>query len=293
MYYQAIEDAYEALYDYTMKVVSDEIISDAKAQFIKKEDESDIEGFNEWLLFHYTLSEEGETFVSRFANQSSDKVIMALSESYRGIFEINIEGETPSIKDIFTKEDMKFTTYPYLESGLSSLRIVKIEDNTYCIGDIIQFDLSCKEVIVKYLLDQYNQYCIAFGPISLEAFFNKHGVLIFKISGILNQLYDLYIDEEGCELHLAVYAFKMPSSEIVSFLSGLESYALEKDDEDAVYRLLSEERIVAEIEFEGFTCHILCNNSADLALVRTLLEPFESDDFVFLKQSVQSIDDLL
>ena len=293
MYYQAIEEAYEALYDYTMKAVSDEIINDAKAQFIKKEDESDIEGFNEWLLFHYTLNEDNETFVSRFAKKSNDKVITALSESYRGIFEIDIEGEKPSVKDIFTKEDLQFTTYPYLEAGLSSLRIVKIEDTLYCIGDIIQFDISCKEVIVKYLLDQYNQYCTAFGPTSLQTFFDKHGMLVFKISGILNQLYDLYLDDEACELHLVVYAFKMPSAKIISFLNDIGGYETEKDDDDAVYRIICDDRIVAELEFENRTCHILCNNPADAALCRTLFKPFESDDFVFVQQSVQSIDDLL
>jgi hypothetical protein len=293
MYYQAIEEAYEALYDYTMKVVSDEIINDAKAQFIKEEDESDIEGFNEWLLFHYPLNEDHETFASKFAKISNDKVITALSQSYRGIFEIDIEGEKPSIKDIFTKEDLQFTTYPYLEAGLSSLRIVKVDDLLYCIGDIIQFDISCKEVIVKYLLDQYNQYCTAFGPTPLQYFFNKHGMLVFKISGILNQLYDLYLDDEECELHVLTYAYKIPSSEVVSFLNALDGYDVEKDDDDGVFRLLSNHRIVAELEFENVTCQVLCNNPADLALSRTLLKPFESDDFVFMQQSVQTIDDLL
>jgi hypothetical protein len=285
---------YEALYDFAMQAHNSAFVEEAKLQYITNEDGSDIAGFNEWFIFSYIPSNAQLPLANQYAKLRKTAHADAIAGSHRSVYEVAYDENGFLLKDIFTRDSYRLDGSQPLDTGLMSLRIIDMSESVFFVGDVLYYDQAYKDIITKHILDQYNQHCTAYGPIDLKAFLSKQSMLIFKMSSIMSEIYEENSIDETYLLYQATYALKGSHDSLIDDLLAVDNITIAADeDDDAILRVIQDERIIAELEFEGAFLYVLCNNEADRAFLQSLLKPFENEQFVFIKSEILTIDELL
>lgn len=293
MQYNEIEQAYENLIDFSMRDKYQAMIKEAQPVFVLSEDQSDIEGFAEWFIFNYKT--EGQpTIVSEYHQIMKTAISKAFTESTRSIFSVKKENQALVLTDILTNDNYLIKHDFYTDKGLLSLRLVTVEDQTFIVSDIYEFDPAHEGVIRKYLFEQYNDYCKSNGAVTIEDFIRDQNHLILKVSNIITELYQSDESEDEFLLYQTSYAFNCSEEDIIERLLTLENYVLFADEEeDHIYRLLKSEELLAEIEVKNQLLYVLTTSQA---LSHQLIHVFEAlidDDFAFIKTEILTINEIL
>ncbi|MBS7526796.1 hypothetical protein KHM83_08910 [Fusibacter paucivorans] len=294
MQLKEIEITYEALYDFAMQAHNSAFVDEAKAQYITNEDGSDIAGFNEWFIFSYMPSNAQMTLADQYAKLRKTSHADAIAGSHRSVYEVAYDENGFLLKDIFTRDTYRLDGSQPLDTGLMSLRIIEMSEKVFFVGDVLYYDQAYKAIITKYILDQYNQHCTAYGPVDLKAFLTTQSMLIFKMSSIMSEIYEENSIDETYLLYQATYALSGSHDQLIDDLLSVDTITITADEDDeAILRVIQADRIFAELEFEGSFLYVLCNNEADRAFLQSLLKPFEDETFVFVKSEILTIDELL
>jgi hypothetical protein len=289
-----IEVTYEALYDFAMQAHNRAFIENAKRQYVANEDGSDIEGFNEWFIFSYIPDNAQLPLATQYAKLRKTPHAEAIAGSFRSVYDVSVDAVGFLLKDIFSRDTFRLDGAQPLDTGLMSLRIIDVSSSVFFVGDVLYYDQAYMEIITKYILEQYNQHCSAYGPVDLKAFLMSQSMLIFKMSSIMSEIYEENSIDETYLLYQAVYAFRNTISECIEQLLELKDIVLISDeDDDTLLRVIQDDRILAELEFEGQFLNLLCNSEADRSYMQSLLKPMENESFVFIKAEVLTIDELL
>lgn len=293
MNHDQMEELYEDILAYAISKAFVQEIESAKAFFVKEEDESDFVGFDEWYVFHYVLKKQNTTVVSAYKRAFPEKDIAAIDLSYRSIFEVTQKSEKTYLKDIFTGRDLEVVSPIQTTDALVSVRVVPLAEGYVILGEVHYIEAVYKDVVKKYMFDQYNQYAIEKGAVTFESFLQDQGHLIFKLLLIADALYETTHEEEGLELYQTTYAYNLPVDDLLEVLMTLD-FTLVPDDEDPLlYRVVIDNEIYAEIEIEPRIFQVLCNNAHHLSKMNTLIKSILNDKIVFLKTETHTIESLI
>ncbi|MDH8678390.1 hypothetical protein QE109_09550 [Fusibacter bizertensis] len=297
---EMIEKIYNDLYEFIVMPSNKKELDIAKQQFVLKDDQSDTDGFAEWLIFNYLHSETHQNMIDRFKlkqpldeNKEAVAILEALKKSQRSIFEVNLEHERVALKDIFTNDDF------LLESGVSestpliSARVISIDNTHTVVGDIFELEVSFKESIKKYILDQYNQFTQSQGITPMDSFLDANGHLLYKVLDIVNQVEEENAYEDELNLYQSTYAYRCNKDELYELFMTLSLPVFADEEEEPILRVMEEDRILAEIEISNGQFYVLCNSPEHSKAMKKVIEPILRADIVFLKDEIFSLEDLL
>lgn len=297
---EMIEKIYNDLYEFIVMPSNKKELDIAKQQFVLKDDQSDTDGFAEWLIFNYLHSETHQNMIDRFKlkqpldeNKEAVAILEALKKSQRSIFEVNLEHERVALKDIFTNDDF------LLESGVSestpliSARVISIDNTHTVVGDIFELEVSFKESIKKYILDQYNQFTQSQGITPMDSFLDANGHLLYKVLDIVNQVEEENAYEDELNLYQSTYAYRCNQDELYELFMTLSLPVFADEEEEPILRVMEEDRILAEIEISNGQFYVLCNSPEHSKAMKKVIEPILRADIVFLKDEIFSLEDLL
>lgn len=289
-----MEEYYEKVLAQVLCKKYHELFDIAKKQFVLEEDESDFVGLDEWYVFNFQNPTTGRTMIEDYVLEHPNSEESVLNQSFRSIFDIRVEKNRMVVKDIFTKEDYILDSGLSSEEGLVSIRLVKTSDDTFdYFGECFTFEPLYKETIYKHIMNHYNQYVSAFGHVSFDVFLIKQGHLIYKMLTIINQLYDHQYSEEELQLFEGVYLYKMTDDALLDKLMELNLRIHPDEDDELVFRVYSEESVIAELELMNPKLHVLCNQQSHLDQMIEAIKPLLDESFVFLNAQILEIDSLL
>ena len=297
MHIDTLEIVLNDLYEFAISKAFSEDLKKAERIFVLNEDRSDSEGFAEWFIFNYRLEKNHKTLVEMFKyneNQEDNTTALeSLRKSKRSIFELKTEREQRVLKDIFTQEDFILSHEVFEVDQLISARLVTDEHNHYLIGDIYAIDSSFKDSLKKYVLEQYNQYCITSGQVSWDVFLDVNAQLLYKVMGILTKVEEENTVENELMLYQATYAFLCSIDDLHDKFIEIDLPVFADEDEEPILRVMEEDVIIAEIEITNGQFYVLCNNHDHLNHMITLLETMLSSEIVFVKTEQFTLEDLL
>lgn len=297
---ELLESIYNDLYEYAVMPSYRELLKKAEGTFILNDDKTDTDGFAEWFIFNFRNEADGKRLIDHYElshknanNAEMIEALAAIKKSKRSLYEVRSEHEQAVLKDIFSHEDYVIENTIVEIDQLISGRIVILNEKNYLVGDIFEIELHYKESIVKYILDQYNQYTIVAGMISLDGFLDLNGHLIYKIMVILSSIDEENSFENELMLYQATYAFRCTSDALYDKLMTLHLPVFADEDDEPILRVMEEDVIVAEIEITNGQFYVLCNNEAHLHQMLEIMKSILSDEIVFLKTETYSLEDLL
>lgn len=297
MHIDTLENVLNDLYEFAISKEFSEDLKKAESIFVLNEDHSDSEGFAEWFIFNYRLTKSQKTLVEMFKyNTIQEDDVMALEslkKSKRSIFELKTERENRVLKDLFTQEDYILSHEVFEEDQLISARLASCEGSHYLIGDIYTIESSFKESLKKYVLDQYNQYCITSGQVSWDVFLDVNAQLLYKVMGILTRVEEENTIENELMLYQATYAFLCSIDALHDQFIKIELPVFADEDEEPILRVMEEDSVIAEIEITNGQFYVLCNTQEHLDHMMTLLEAMLSSEIVFVKTEQFTLEDLL
>lgn len=297
MHIDTLENVLNDLYEFAISKEFSEDLKKAEGIFVLNEDQSDSEGFAEWFIFNYRLTKSQKTLVEMFkynAQQEEEAIALeSLRKSKRSIFELKTEREKRVLKDLFTQEDYVLSHEVFEEDQLISARLATCEGCHYLIGDIYTIESSFKESLKKYVLDQYNQYCIQSGQVSWDVFLDINAQLLYKVMGILTRVEEENTVENELILYQATYAFLCSIDALHDQFIKIELPVFADEDEEPILRVMEEDSVIAEIEITNGQFYVLCNTQEHLDKMMTLLESMLSSEIVFVKTEQFTLEDLL
>lgn len=287
------EEVYTNLLEYSISDVFRNELEIAKKQFFIEEDQSDFMGFSEWFIFNYRLSGTDQTIAKKYGMKHQDETVLALSNSIRSIFELKEENDSLYLMDIFSGMHYKINQFALNTEMIHCLRIVEENGIYTIIGDDFEYDALYKDVIKRYVLDQFNHMNTLEQPMRLDTFLDLHNHLLFKLHDVLESIYEDNALEDAFDLHQASYAVKSSRDSIIDRMDQSQVTLYPDEDDSHVFKCLIEDEWIAEIEFVDHMMYVLCNNEGHLNYMINLLSTFSEEHLVFLARNVYSVEELL
>jgi len=297
---ELLESIVNDLYEYAVLPKFSTLLKKAEDRFLITDDKSDTIGFAEWFIFNYRDEKNNEKLIDHYklSDQSKDipeivEALDAIKASKRSLYEVRSDREQAVLKDIFNNEDFVIeNTIVELDQMISG-RIVTLGHKHYLIGDIFEIESHYKESIVKYMLEQYNQYTIRMGLMTLDDFLDLNGHLIYKVTSIVSTIDDENAFEEELMLYQATYGFRCTQEVLYDRIIEIKLPVFPDEDDASILRVMQNEVIVAELEITNGQLYVLCNNEAHLHQMIDLMQPVLNEDIVFLKTETYTLEELL
>lgn len=297
---ELLESIVNDLYEYAVLPKFSSLIKKAEDRFLITEDKTDTVGFAEWFIFNYRDAQKNEKLIDHYklSDQSADipevvEALDAIKASKRSLYEVRSDRDQAVLKDIFNNDDFIIeNTIVELDQMISG-RIVTLGHKHYLIGDIYEIESHYKESIVKFILDQYNQYTTSMGRMTLDAFLDIQGHLIYKVKDIVNSIDEENSFEEELMLYQATYGFRCTQEALYDRILEINLPVFPDEDDEPILRVMQEDVIIAEIEITNGQFYVLCNNEAHLHQMIDLMNTVINEDIVFLKTETYTLEELL
>ncbi len=297
---ELLESIVNDLYEYAVLPKFGALLKKAEDRFLITEDKTDTVGFAEWFIFNYRDDQSNERLINHYklSDQSANipevlEALDAIKASKRSLYEVRSDRDQAVLKDIFNNDDFAIeNTIVELDQMISG-RIVTLGHKHYLIGDIFEIESHYKESIVKYILAQYNQYTISMGQMTLDAFLDINGHLIYKVMAIVSTIDEENAFEEELMLHQATYGFRCTQDELYDRILDIKLPVFADDEDEPILRVMQEDVIIAEIEITNGQFYVLCNNEAHLHQMIDLMNTVINEDIVFLKTETFTLEELL
>lgn len=111
--------------------------------------------FIDWFIFDYTLISLKKTLATIYWEENKDNLDSNLINSQRSLFKLvekNIKGFN-KLKDLITNKtiELEFNSNTITESNIISLRVIKIQNEYFNIGDIVIYDTTYNKIIEKVI----------------------------------------------------------------------------------------------------------------------------------------------
>ncbi len=297
---ELLESIVNDLYEYAVLPKFSSLLKKAEDRFLITEDKTDTVGFAEWFIFNYRDDQSNKRLIDHYtlSEQSANipeviEALEAIKASKRSLYEVRSDREQAVLKDIFNNDDFVIeNTIVELDQMISG-RIVTLGHKHYLIGDIFEIESHYKESIVKYILEQYNQYTISMGLMTLDAFLDINGHLIYKVTDIVGTIDEENSFEEELMLYQATYGFRCTQDALYDRILAINLPVYADEDDEPILRVMHEDVIIAEIEITNGQFYVLCNNEAHLHQMIDLMNTVINEDIVFLKTETYTLEDLL
>ena len=297
---ELLESIVNDLYEYAVSPKFSSLLKKAEDRFLITEDKTDTVGFAEWFIFNYRDTQKNEKMIDHYklSDQSADipeviEALEAIKASKRSLYEVRSDRDQAVLKDIFNNDDFIIeNTIVELDQMISG-RIVTLGHKHYLIGDIYEIESHYKESIVEFILDQYNQYTNSMGRMSLDAFLDIQGHLIYKVKDIVHSIDEENSFEEELMLYQATYGFRCTQESLYDRILEINLPVFPDEDDEPILRVMQEDVIIAEIEITNGQFYVLCNNEAHLHQMIDLMNTVINEDIVFLKTETYTLEELL
>lgn len=297
----------ELLYFGSSKKFKTEI--ETASELFSKSDDKELQlstdiGFTDWYMHDYKFSNQFflVDFFRKEKNLTSDQkeLLNSIENSVLSIFEIQGEEGNYFIKDIFTKKDYQLMNQDFLVftniEDLHLMRIYPCEDLKFIALESTVVGSNFKDVLVKTLLEHYNQYSRLAGATELEDFVNNNPLVIFKIAHILEELEFETILEDEYKVYQSVYIYK-DIKEVLAVLNSNSRFECSLNEDDCfVYKFMDikDKNIeVSEIVLCDNRLEAECLNPVDLEEVKKEIEIILKDIVVYVGDEVVDFEDLL
>lgn len=288
MDYIEFEDIYEGLIEYAFSDTFKGTFKDAEELFKEKKEQINELGMTEWFIFSYKVAElNGKTIAQKFEIDMPTAERSALSSSRRSIYKIQ---DKEYLKDIFTNDVFKIQSPIHGEKGLLNARLALLEDVAFIVGDLFEIDESFEESIKRTVYEAYNKYCSEATLLSMEDFIEKESLLIYNLSTVVAEAIDAFSEDDIAHVFEAVFAYRINLDELLDKINSLPYELYPDEDFENVYRIFSDNEVLAEFEIDSKTFNVLCLNEIRLD---KLIGEMESADIILLKKHMLTLDELL
>lgn len=295
-----LEELVDKLLFWALEDERRDLVKHATDVFLKgSENGHDMQGFNDWFVHDY-VNEEGQSLSDLYmkdhdVDEQDRKNLNIISNSVYSAFERLPIKDKMVVKDIFTKSDHTLQE-TFDIAGVVVGRIYKI-DGKYYMADHKEFmPDDYKTLLVKGMLEKYNEYCSLFAPIQMDDFVKKHSLVLYRFLSIIDKTATEHaLDEEDYLVHQSTYVVKS-QDEAHKTLKVNEKFILSLDDKaGAVFKLVSGEHdnVIAEIVLADDRLEIECTTADALDYSKEITEQVLGENVAHLRDEVLNIDDLI
>jgi len=295
-----LQDAVDKLLFWALNEKHADVVKHATEVFLKgSESELEMQGFNDWFIHDYRTKENKSISDLYIAEESPDqdevKILKVLSSSVFSAFERMAIKDKMIVKDLFTKLD--YLLDENFES--SSVMLVRIYtmDHKHTLVESPEFlPDEYKSMLVKGMLEKYNEYCRLYAPVQMETFIKEHSLVLYRFLNIIDSTAtEQALDEDEFIVHQSTYIIK-ESPKAHTLMKNNENFILSLDDEaGAVFKLVAGEHkeVIAEIVLADDRLEIECTSANALDHSKEVIEDLLEENATHLKDEVLHIDDLI
>lgn len=293
MDYQLIESQYEMLFEFAVSPQFKKAYEMAEALFVEERPSDDLLGFAEWFIFNFEIVGQGKTIAELFYEEEKNDLRQAMSQAYRSIFKIYKENEKIYLKDIFTNESLLLGHELFTDNGLLNTRLMILDHDAYIVGDMFELDVTFEDAIKKAVFEAYNKFCIDNDLIKIEDFINKENRMLYNIASIIHETIEENMIDDDYSVYEAQFAYKCSYDDLVEVLLKMP-YTLDADEDDElVYRFMTDEDVIAEIEIAKKTFTVLSINEQILHKIIEEFANLKDENVIFMQQHMLTLDELL
>ena len=109
----------------------------------------------DWFIFDYTLISLKKTLATIYWEENKDNLDSNLINSQRSLFKLVVKNikSFNKLKDLITNKtiELEFNSNTITESNIISLRVIKIQNEYFNIGDIVIYDTTYNKIIEKVI----------------------------------------------------------------------------------------------------------------------------------------------
>ncbi len=295
-----IQEAADEILFWALEDDKSKLVHDATEIYLKgSESDKDMQGFNDWFVHDYRTESE-ESLVKLYMNEhkvddEKRKALLAIEGSVFSAFErIGVEGKLV-VKDLFTKSDYMLNE-EMEATGLMLMRIYTV-DAAHFVLDKPEFLLEeYKSVLIKGMLEKYNEYCRLFMPVEMAQFTKKYSQVLYRFINVIDDTAAEYaLDEEDFVVHQATYIVKDLKAVYEAFKESPDMELALDDPAGSVFKLLDSVTgdVLSEIVVADDRVEIECVNGALLDASKEAVVEIIGDLGTHLRDEIVSIDDLL
>ncbi len=258
-----------------------------------------MQGFNDWFVHDYQ-DERGQSLSDLYMqahdlSEEDEEMLKIIKSSVYSAFERLPIKDKMVVKDIFTKMDHTLQE-AFDISGVVVSRVYKV-DGKHIMADHKEFmPDEYKKLLIKGMLEKYNEYCSLYAPIQMDAFVKKHSLVLYRFLSIIDKTATEYaLDDEDYLVHQSTYVVKN-QQEAYKALKVNEKFILSLDDKaGSVFKLVSGEHdtVIAEIVLADDRLEIECRTADELDYSKTVTEEVLGENVAHLRDEVLNIDDLI
>ncbi len=295
-----IQEAADEILFWALEDDKSKLVHDATEIYLKgSESDKNMQGFNDWFVHDYRTESE-ESLVKLYMNEhkvddEKRKALLAIEGSVFSAFErIGVEGKLV-VKDLFTKSDYMLNE-EMEAAGLMLMRIYTV-DAAHFVLDKPEFLLEeYKSVLIKGMLEKYNEYCRLFMPVEMAQFTKKYSQVLYRFINVIDDTAAEYaLDEEDFVVHQATYIVKDLKVVYEAFKESPGMELALDDPAGSVFKLLDSVTgdVLSEIVIADDRVEIECVNGALLDASKEAVVEIIGDLGTHLRDEIVSIDDLL
>lgn len=297
---EIINDTVDKLLFWALNEKRSDIVKHATEVFTKgSESEADMHGFNDWFVHDYRTN-DGKSIVDLYRAEhelaeGEIEALKSISESVYSAFERMPIKDKMVIKDLFTKSDYLLNEV-FDAASVMLVRVYKLEGKHVIVEPPEFMSDEYKTLLVKGMLEKYNEYCRLYAPVQMDVFVKEHSLVLYRFLSIIDNTATEYaLDDEDYVVHQSTYVIKN-TPEAHGKLKVNENFILSLDDEaGAVFKIVTGEHedVVAEIVLADDRLEIECTTAEALEYSKNVIEEILGENATHLRDEVLNIDDLI
>ncbi len=295
-----IQEAAERLLFWALEEEHVKLVEDATKIYLKgSESDKDMQGFNDWFIHDYR-TQDGKSLVKLYletetVTDEEKDVFKSIETSVYSAFERIGVQDKMLVKDIFTKLDYVFDE-EFGNASVMLMRIYKIGSKHIVTEPPEHMPDQYKPVLIKGMLEKYNEYCRLFMPMEMSDFIKKYSQVLYRFLNVIdNTATEHALDEDEYVVYQSLYVVK-DLKEIYKRFKEAKHMELALDDEaGSVFKLKNNQtqEVISEIVLADDKVEIECVSSDLLEDAKAYVERILDDIGAHLRDEIVNIDDLI
>ncbi len=295
---QHVAEMAEKVLYWLMKEQQKNLLEEAKKTFTYGLDDQDsVRGITDWIL-HDFRTKSGESILDIYQKRNSLQaedapLLKLLEDSVYGAFKSMEVAGKQLVKDVFTKKDYYVVGEGF--QGLAVGRLYPDDQGQWMLSeDVEMLPEAYETMLVKGIMEKYNDYCRDFEPVDMEHFMTHQSLVLYRFMAIIDQTEsEEWEDASDYMLYQGIYVVEK-MLETADFIRKEDQFVVSLEEAGAmVFRLMEGDQILAEIVLSENRLEIECNAENDLHRAKEKVEEIMGNRIIYLKDEVLHLDDIL
>lgn len=297
---QVVQDMTDKVLFWALGDKNADLIEKATEVFLKgSSDRNDMMGFNDWLVHDYR-DDQNRSLVSIYAaenpvSENERAVLFSIETSVFSAFERMPIQDKVVFKDLFTKFD--YALVDEVEGGGVILaRIYTFKGQNFILEAPEYLTEDYRGILIKGMLEKYNEYCRLFSPIQIEAFVKGHSQILYRFLNIIDSTAAEHsLSDHDYVVHQSTYIIKDRTAVQDILLGSGQFQLMLEDSAGVVIKMIQNESddVLAEIVVVDDRLEIECISEEALEFAKNAVEMLTLDEVTHLRDEIVSLDDLL